>query len=87
MVYGEFEGQKRQMRLLLDAKTGEQLCGEEVQPDGTPMAGAKPANEANPPGTTPTPAPTATPAPTPMPGDASACAATAWRSPAGAGGR
>jgi hypothetical protein len=60
MVYGEFEGQKRHMRLLLDARTGEQLCGEEVQPD-TPMP-------PNPPGTTPTPVPTETPAPTLMPG-------------------
>ena len=31
-VRGEFEGQTRTLLLFLDAKTGEQLCGEEISP-------------------------------------------------------
>jgi len=56
MVRGTFEDAERTMRLLLDAESGEQLCGEELS---SPPA----ATEGMPLGTTATPIPTRTPAP------------------------
>jgi hypothetical protein len=49
-VRGQFEGRTRTLRLYLDAQSGEQLCGEEVDLEATPWPTL-------PPGTTATPAP------------------------------
>ena len=58
-VRGTFEGAIRTMLLFLDATTGEQLCGEEINPEATPYPTL-------PPGTTATPVPTVPPeTPTP----------------------
>gem|GEM_PF-3324459 len=60
-VRGTFEGMTRTMRLFLDATTGEQLCGEEINPEATPYP-------TMPPGTTATLVPTVPPeTPTPLP--------------------
>ena len=53
-VRGQFEGMARTMLFFLDATTGEQLCGEEINLDVTPEPTMLP-------GVTATPAPTATP--------------------------
>ncbi len=52
-VRGAFEGMPRTMRLFLDAASGEQLCGEEINLNATPWP-------TMPPGTTATPVPTPT---------------------------
>ena len=52
-VRGIFEGMTRTMRLFLDAVSGEQLCGEEINLNATPCPTL-------PPGTTATPVPTPT---------------------------
>jgi hypothetical protein len=58
-VHGTFEGAIRTMLLFLDATDGEQLCGEEINPEATPYPTL-------PPGTTATPVPTVPPeTPTP----------------------
>ncbi len=53
IVRGVFEEMTRTMRLFLDAMSGEQLCGEEINPNVTPWP-------TMPPGMTATPVPTAT---------------------------
>ena len=55
IVRGVFEEQTRTMRMYLDAMTGEQLCGEEINLSATPWP-------TMPPGKTTTPAPAPTPA-------------------------
>jgi hypothetical protein len=52
-VRGTFEGSLRTMRMLLDATTGAQLCGEEIDPNSTPAPDH--------PGLTDTPVPSAAP--------------------------
>jgi hypothetical protein len=56
-VRGTFEGMTRTMKLLLDATTGKQLCGEEITPPLPPDH----------PGVTSTPVPPQTPTPAPSP--------------------
>jgi hypothetical protein len=53
-VRGYFEEMTRTLNLLLDAASGEQLCGEEIMLEATPLPGL-------PPGMTATPAPTPAP--------------------------
>lgn len=55
-IHGVFEGTTRTMRLFLDAVSGEQLCGEEINPNATPYPTLSPGTTA-----TPVPAPTRLP--------------------------
>lgn len=48
LVRGPFEGTTRTMRLFLDAKSGDQLCGEEVNPEATPWPTMPPGVTATP---------------------------------------